>query len=187
MKQIVTVFVGIIILLVGMCFEYVEDWYVFDSKEFSIEFPKKPTASIQTFNSAVGELKMDMLMYDGSKDNDDNFLYGLITSEYPDSLINSGKTEILSTFFRNSIDGTVKNVQGKLLSEKSIEINGFHGREVKVDFQNGLAIIKMRMYLVQNKMIILQTITETSRDNNPPVSKFHDTFKLKKISVAGNH
>jgi len=180
MKPIRNVFTGMIMLLFTMSFATIGDWFLFDSKEFSIEFPKQPAASSQNINTAIGDLKMDIFMYDASKDGDENFLYGLITSEYPDSLINSKKVEILPTFFRNSIDGTVKDVQGKLLSEKVIEINGFPGREVKVDFQNGLAVIKMRMYLINNKMIVSQTITETSRDNNPGVLKFHDSFKLKK-------
>src|SRR6187399_2489601 len=99
MKQIRNLFAGVAILLFTMSFENIDDWYLFDSKEFSIEFPKKPTSSTQNVNSAIGELKMDIFMYDASKDNDDNFLYGLVTSEYPDSLVNSSKTEILSTFF----------------------------------------------------------------------------------------
>jgi len=180
MKQIRNVIAGITILLFTMSFKNMGDWYLFDSKEFSIEFPKKPTASTQNVNSAIGELKMDMFMYDASNGGDDNVLYGLVTSVYPDSLVNSDKTEILSTFFRNSIDGAVKNVQGKLLTEKTIEINGFPGREIKVDYQNGLAIIKMRMYLVHNKMIFLQTITETAKDDNASALKFHNSFKLKK-------
>jgi hypothetical protein len=103
-----------------------------------------------------------------------------ITSEYPDSLINSGKTELLPQFFRNSIDGAVRNVQGKLLSEKNITINGFPGREVRVDYQNGTAIIKMDFYLVHNEMIMLQTITEPSKENNASELKFYASFKLKR-------
>ena len=180
MKKISNVFAGMAILIFSLSFETLKDWYLFDATDFSIEFPKKPNASNQNVSSAIGELKMDIFMYDASKDGDANFVYGLITSEYPDSLINSEKTAILPTFFRNSVDGAVKNVQGKILSEKTIDINGFPGREVNIDYQNGVAIIKMRLYLVHNKMYVLQTITETSKVNNADAIKFHDSFKLKK-------
>jgi hypothetical protein len=71
-------------------------------------------------------------------------------------------------------------VHGKLLSEKIIQINGFPGREARIDFRDGLAVITMRAYLVKNKMYILQTITETKKDFNKSIGKFMDSFKLKR-------
>jgi hypothetical protein len=180
MTQIRNVFAAIPVLLFATSFTILDDWYLFDLKDFTIEFPKKPSGSNENLNTEIGKLRMEMYMYEASNDADDNLVYSLMTLEYPDSLINSSKIEILPTLFRNAIDGGVKNVQGKLLTEKTIEINGFPGREVKVDYQNGLAIMKMRFYLIHNKMVVLQTITETSKENNLDALKFHDSFKLKK-------
>jgi len=180
MKKIRNAFAGIAVLISTLSFETLKDWYLIESSEFSIEFPKKPEATNQNVHTEIGDLKTDMFVYETSKDGDVNFLYGLATSEYPDSLINSGKTAMLPTFFRNAVDAFVKNVQGKLLSEKPIEINGFPGKEVKIYFQDSAAIIKMRLYLVRNKAYVMQTITETSEDNNADVMRFHNSFKLKK-------
>lgn len=55
---------------------------------------------------------MEINIFDASKTKgDDNLVYGLVTSEYPDSLIHSDNKEILPTFFRNSTDGAVTNVK----------------------------------------------------------------------------
>ena len=179
MKKIRIVLAAISFLVFSLSFDTLQDWFLLQSKEFSIEFPAKPTNTTQNVNSSVGELKMDIHMFDASSDGGDNLVYGLITSEYPDSLINSNKTEFVPTFFRNSIDGAVKNVEGKLLSEKTIAIDKFPGREIKVDFRDGLATITMRMYLVKNKMIITQTIAEPTKDGNATALKFHNSLKLK--------
>ena len=118
-------------------------------------------------------------MYDASQLKEDNLLYGAIDSEYPDSLVNSDKSEILPKLFRGSIDGAVRNVNGVLLSENVMNYKGFPGREVRIDYNKGQAIIKMRLLLVHNKMIILQTITETSKDGNNASLHFLNSFQLK--------
>jgi hypothetical protein len=180
MKPIKTLVTVIIICCISMGFAPPDDWYLFEGPGYSMTFPKKPTESTQSVPTAIGELEMELFMYEGATDGDDNFLYGLITSVYPDSLVNSGKVELLPEFFRRSIDGAVANVKGKLLSEKNITIGGFPGREVRVDYQQGLAVIKMRVYLIHNKLFLIQTITATEKEGNQGVSRFHDSFRLSK-------
>lgn len=120
-------------------------------------------------------------MVDVSKnEKDENLTYGVITTEYPDTIIHSDKKELLPVFFRGSVDGAVKNVQGKLLTEKDITLDGFPGKEIDIDYRNGLAVIKMRSYLVKNKMFILQTITKTEKFPNKSLERFMSSFSLKK-------
>ena len=97
---------------------------------------------------------------------------------YPDTLIHSDFTDQIESFFRSAIDGAVSNVQGKLLSENSITMGAYPGRAIKVDYMNGLAIINMRFYLVQNNMYMLETISETSKDDNISIKRFFDSFEL---------
>jgi hypothetical protein len=155
------------------------EWYTYQNAEMSIEFPKEPELTSQAVPTAVGDIEMKIASFQGSKDGDINLAYVLISSNYPDSLINSGKKEMLSEFFRNSIDGAVANVKGKLLSEKEIMLNGFPGREVRVDYGDGLAIILFRMYLVGNRGYFIQTISETAKEGNESALRFQNSFKLK--------
>ncbi len=170
-----------LILFSLMSFVKPDGWYLFQSEQYGykIEFPKEPTENPQVVNSEIGELKMNIFMYDASKvGKDDNLIYMINYTEYPDTSINSKRTEILDDFFRNSIDGAVKNVRGELLSEKIIKIGEYPGREIKIDFKDGMAVIRMRLYLVRNKMYLLQTITETKKDFNKSITKFMDSFEL---------
>jgi hypothetical protein len=130
-------------------------------------------------NSEIGELKLNIFVYDASESGtDENLVYLVSSTEYPDSLINSEKTEILPDLFKNTLEGILSNINGKLLSETVIDINGFPGREVKVDFMEGQAIIKIRIFLVKNILFMIETITETGKVPNKSIDRFMDSFKL---------
>ena len=181
MKKIRKVITILVLMIVTMGFVNSDEWFQFESDEFKIEFPVKPNFETKKINSAFGESTMNIFSYDASKAmKDENLIYMVILTEYPDSLINSDKKEILTEYFRNSVDGAVQRVKGKLISEKNIEIDGFPGREIKIDYGNGMAIINMRSYLVKNKLFVIQTITETKKDSNKSIDRFMDSFKLKK-------
>ena len=172
-----TAFVFILVITLG--FTVHSDWYLFETDSFSIEFPQKPAENTQSIATAIGDLKIVMWSSETKKTEDDNLVYSLMLSDYPDSLINSDKVELLDRFFRGSVDGAVNNITGKLLSEKKIELCGFPGREAWIEYANGKAVIKMKFYLVHNRMYILQTITEPGKEDNQNSLRFHDSFKIK--------
>jgi hypothetical protein len=158
-----------------------EDWYTLESKEhgYKVEFPKEPEASSQEVETEIGVLKMNMYMYDASKyEGDENMIYMVNYSEYPEEHISSDKTELLDEFFRNSIDGAVTNVSGELLSEKKISMGKFPGREIRIDYANGAAVITMRIYLVKNAVYMVQAITDTKNEPNKSVARFMDSLEL---------
>ncbi len=159
-----------------------ETWYLLDSNNFgfSILFPQKPAEEAQVIPSAVGELKLNMYIYDASADDtDENLIYLVNYTEYPDSLFAGASEEKITKMLRGSVDGMLSNVEGKLISEKVIELNGFPGREIKASIQNATAIINVRFYLVRNKMYLIETITDATKDSNQSMSKFLNSFKLK--------
>ncbi len=180
MRKFKTIIIFIIILTFSVGFTNSKDWQLLELEDFQIEFPKKTDYQTKIINSPIGNLKMHIYMYDSSQDKkDDNLVYGVMFIEYPDTIVNSDSKEDLTPLFKNSVDGAVNNVNGKLLSESVIELDGFPGREIKVDFKDGLAIIKMRIYLVKSKLFIIQTITKTKNYSNKSIDKFMDSFKLK--------
>jgi len=177
--KLLKTFLGIFILTTFITsFVRPDDWVVFEDSHFKILFPKKPTDQTQTIDSPVGKLTILIHMYE-APGTDDNHTYGLMTTEYPDSTVNSDKKDILDNFFNGAVQGAVRNVQGKLLSVETIQLAGYPGRAFRVDYQNGLAVITMRMYLVKNKMYMIQTITETKKDHNKAMERFMNSFALK--------
>lgn len=110
---------------------------------------------------------------------DDNHVYMIMESQYPDSTIHSDKTEIIEKFFRSAIDGAAKNSNCILMNESSGSVGKYPTRTIEMDFRNGLAIIKMEMILFRSKLIIIQTITETKKYSNSSIDGFFNSFVLK--------
>lgn len=165
-------------ITLNLSLNYLTKWIEFKGDNFTIEFPGEPGDQSQTVESAVGKLKLKINMYEAKTEDEENLVYGAISTEYPIEFMKNATKEFNDGIFRGAIDGAVKNVKGKLISEKEIEYKGYQGREFKTDYQDGLAVITMRVYLVKNKMYMLQTIALTKKDNNKSSERFFASFKL---------
>jgi len=159
-----------------------DSWVTFENGSCKMLFPKTPVDESQTVNTAIGELKLNNHSYevpDGTED--DNLVYLLSETEFSDSnTINSKNGEAaVDKYFRGSVDGAVNSVQGKLLTEEVIQLDGYPGRKFRINVKDGAAVITMRSYLVRNKVYMLQVITETKKDYNKSIDKFMSSFTLK--------
>ncbi|MGQ8335170.1 hypothetical protein ACUNWD_01360 [Sunxiuqinia sp. A32] len=157
-------------------------WITYHNNEanFEILFPEQPEENIQSVESEIGPMEVKIYTYEPELGKDDNILYGAGFSVYPEDLVDSDimADEEIAEFMNNSINGAVTNVQGKLLTTNTISYKGYPGREIRIDFKNGVAIIKMRIYLVKNKAYISEVITASSNSLNKAVNTFLDSFKL---------
>lgn len=171
-----------LVIVITMSFTIPGDWIPFTAHGFTASFPKKPDADSQVVASPLGQLRFTTFMYDASEDStDENLIYTVITTKYPDSLAKEAQQQaLIRGLFDGAVKGAVNNVKGKLLSQKDISFEGYPGREMKIDFQDGLAIIRMRIYMVNTWMYTLQTITYTGKDENKSIYRFMDSFKLLK-------
>ena len=157
------------------------DWFLMKNKDqgYQIEFPKEPSVSVQTVNTKAGPVDMHINMLDlSNKDEDQNMIYLSSFAQYPDSLVHSDRKEQLAGFFKETLDGLVSSIDGKILSKEDVKIDSYPGKEVKINFQDGMAIIRIRVYLVENKVYMLQVITKIEKDSNESISKFMDSFSL---------
>lgn len=155
-------------------------WVVVSTDNFQIEFPKHPDVDTNLLNSDIGILKMHSFMYDASKKRrSKNKIFSLVYVSYPSDIIHADKIEELEGIFRNTIDGAVANVQGKLLSEKDVKIGDYPGRMVEIDYQEGFAVILLHCYLVDNVMYMIQTISESDNYPNESSKRFIQSFKLR--------
>lgn len=152
----------------------------FETKEFIVLFPGPIKKTTQTIASSLGDLVMKNISYEPADSaKDDNYVYSVIETNYPDSIINSNKIDLLDTFFRGAIDGAVKNVKGKLISETPGNIGKYPSRTIEIDYGNGMAIIKSLIILRENKLIMLQTITDTNTYPNESLDHFFSSLVLK--------
>ena len=159
------------------------NWEVFHSDEanFSILFPKSPKREAQNTGTEIGELEVVQYSYQPEIGDDANILYGVGYTVYPANTIDSEKlsAEELTQVLDGSVNGAVSNVKGTLLSSDEVSYKSYPGREVKVDFRNGLAVIKMKCYLVKDKMYIIQVISPVKNGVNASIDHFFNSFEIE--------
>ena len=162
---------------------FAADWMVLEKKDkgFKISFPRKPEESEQSLTTAIGPMMMHMWLCDQSKYKDDNGVYGIIYSDYPDTLVSSDfKDELIDSLFSNTISGSVSSMQGELLSTTVTPYKTYPGRQVKVKFADGQGIMNMKLYLIKSRMYIMEVGCEKDKDNNPYIDKFFNSFSTIK-------
>jgi hypothetical protein len=152
----------------------------YETEEYKIIFPGQFEKSSQNLESKLGLLLMTIISYEPkSIVKDSNYVYMIMETKYPDSTIHSDKKEMHDKIFTASINGAVKNVNGKLIKEIKGLTGIYPNRTIEIDYQNGLAIIKMTMILWKSKVIVIQTITNTQNYPNSTATNFLNSFGLK--------
>lgn len=171
-------YTAVFCLPVLMAFTSVPDWVNFESKGsgFSVLFPENPVESNQTVDAEIGTLNLKIFTCDVYEKQ--SMVYMAAVTDFPADKISSDKKEIVDKVFRDAIDGGVKNVEGSLLSEKEIKLKKYPGREFKISFQDGAAVILAKAYLVKNTMYILQAITLKDKESDPAIARFMNSFAL---------
>ena len=150
-----------------------------DGANCTIQMPSKPEQTKRIIGHPIyGKLTMNMATVQPKDSTDPNVVYMLSYADYPIGAIHSDSINLLDSFFISCREGSVANVQGKLLSETILNFSGYPGRELRMDFKNGLAIIRCRNYLVKNRLYSLLIITLTENNFNTSINKFLDSFKL---------
>ena len=183
MKNIL--FILTLLLLVNPVFSQDCDWVISKDIErgFRLEFPQKPTFESQNVSTAVGAVAMDMYMLDLSASmSGDNLLYMIAYTAYPEG--DYSDESMQQSMLDGSVSGAVSNVNGQLLSTENITFNGFKGRMAKISISNGAYIIWLKNILVDNKLYLLQVITDKSKDSsdNKSRQRFYDSFELIKTN-----
>lgn len=172
---------SLMLIVIGSSSFLLQDWVLFKDKteSFTISFPRKPEESSQQIDSEIGALNLNIAMYEVGKFKDENYVYGAMFTEYPDSLVHSDfKDEFIENFFTGAINGAVNNVNGSLLKSDTCSYKRFPGRIMQIDYGNGQAIIEMKIYLVRNKSYILQVISPFTTAGNPSSKRFFESFSL---------
>ncbi|ARV08499.1 hypothetical protein BTO05_02130 [Winogradskyella sp. PC-19] len=156
-----------------------QEWikYKSDDLEFIAMYPKEPKRTVQKIPTAVGELDMHMVMYSPAF-GDVNAVYSVIRSDYPKDQFEDVTSEYNNSVLDGAVNGAVNNVKGTLVYDKKISLNGYPGREIKIQIDQGY--IYMNAYLVENIMYISQVICEIGNDGNKNIKRFMDSFDIIK-------
>jgi hypothetical protein len=121
-------------------------------KSFSVMLPKDVKEDKQTAFTELGPI--EFISYSAKAEFQE---FTIAYSDYPDTFVVATGPNVL---LDGSRDGAVRNVQGKLLSETKIEINGYPGRELKIESPQKI-ILKSQIYMVGKRLYQLMAISNS--------------------------
>jgi hypothetical protein len=162
--------VAVCAVLVATCAN--AQWIEFQSEEagFQAKFPSHPAHKSLTVKTASGPHELTTFTV-----SDKTITFSVTLTALPNNELESvGATVVLD----GARDGAVANVQGVLLSELIIDLDGHPGRELTISAASGKAEIRQRLYLVGNRLYQLLAVTPNGESISPRVSRFFDSFKL---------
>ena len=143
---------------------------------FAVMLPKEVGEQEQTVNTQLGPIKM--CIYSAKSKHQE---FTVVYSDYPDSYVNTTGPAVILDGAR---DGAVRNIQGQLLSETLIELQGNPGRELKIEGPRKL-IIRSRMYLVKNRLFQIMAISKPDHSFDKKIKDVFDSFRITDGTKTG--
>lgn len=155
-------------------------WKVFKSYEgrFRLVVPGEMIEKIDSIETRIGVLAYHTYFFQPEDEHADNLLYMLSYCDYPEYSVHSDSTDLLDDFFDTTIETAVESVNGELLYSDVIQFKHYPGRIWRIDYLDGKAVIKTKVFLIGRRYYSLQTIMHIGRSLNLSSDKFLDSFRL---------
>lgn len=152
-----------------------QEWKDFTSAECrcSAQLPGMPQQRSNSLPSKFGPLDQRMITLDVPG----TAFFALSYVDFPKDAFTKAKTDDILDDVRET---SVSNVKGsKLRSETKVTMNGFPGREIKID-SPGKMVMHGRTYLVKERLYQLIVVMPEAREAAGDSKKFLDSFKFQK-------
>ncbi len=140
--------------------------------KFTVLMPGQPQQRKQTQQTRLGNLEINTFAVEQP-----GLSAHLVT--YTDFPVEFIRTADPNKLLDNGRDEVVRRVQGRLLSESQVSLNGAPGRELKLKAPGEL-IIHSRIYLVEQRLYQLIVVTPESKATNlsGSIRGFFQSFRL---------
>ena len=170
-----------VLLFSGLQYNFITtDWFQFRSIEGRFKVMTKggfenKVANIET---DIGVIKSYVYAYVPKDEHAENLVYMITYNDYPEGTVHSDSTGLLEEFFSATIKEAVESLNGVIIYQNDVALNGFKGKQWRMSYANNKATIKTRAFLVENRYYAIQTVTLTEKSANTSTQRFLDSFEL---------
>lgn len=158
-----------------------KNWELFQSFEgaFKIEIPEgHMDHNERVIHTDIGEITYHTFFYQEEDKHFENALYVVSYCDYPEFSIHSDSTSILEEFFNNTITSAEESVIGELRYAEDINYKDYPGKLFRIDYREGTATLKSKVFLVNNRFYNIQIATTRGKSLNAAADRFLDSFHL---------
>ena len=156
------------------------DWYKYEDKNCAILFPKAPKNDTIVKETSIGKVTFYLhILKNGHAEEDSNTVYELLRMDYASNSLMNPTKKVTESLFDGVISSSLKQVNGKLLSEKNIAVNDYPGKEIRISFDKETKLITMRCYLAKAKVYTVEIVAPADKEINSNATTFFESFKIK--------
>jgi hypothetical protein len=174
MKRLI--FLVIVVLVIGsMACGPGKTWEPFESQDgwFRAEFPGRPKVRKMPMSAGTKTLYIHMFMVDQS-----NGGYAVGYMDLPE--VRSDVNPESQEFIESMAKGSFNQIGTGNFTKKVIDFEGYPGLEAEGKVQQGRAkgLARLRYYVVEKRIYILEVIGENSFVNSGDTDRFFNSFQL---------
>lgn len=149
-------------------------WETVSEGGLTVQMPGKPTKQTQTAPSPVGPLSVNMLMVDKGSE-----AYMTAYNEFPAEA--AKRVSDPKSLLDNGRDGALRNLSGKLVSERPVTLGGHPGREIVGEgtTQGREVAFTARIYWASPRLIQVIYMREKSKAESPDGKKFLESLQIQ--------
>jgi hypothetical protein len=139
---------------------------------FLVLMPGEPQEQTETVETEVGPVDANFVQVATQEG-----AYQVVYSDYPEEVIANSDTDEL---FQGAINGALENIDGELVSEEEISIDGNPGREFVAEASlEGINVTyKGRYFLVGNRLYQVFVVGNADAIEDDDITTFIDSFEL---------
>jgi hypothetical protein len=137
---------------------------------YSVDMPLPTTHGDEFQDSDFGKLRIYNLSHESAKT-----LYTVLYMDFPDGIFAGRDT---SALYDAEIAEQVRSAHGTLRSSVPCQLGDFTGREAIIDDPVDHNVIRMRCFIVGDRLMEIMFGGEKGMENSPAALKFLDSFRL---------
>jgi hypothetical protein len=148
-----------------------QEWkpYSNDECRCSAQFPGTPQQRNQPMRTNLGNLDAKMVTLEVP-----DAFYAIAFVDYPKDKLDKSKATP-EDLLNGARDGAVANVKGQLAKETKITMNGYPGRDLRIEAPGDLLLLA-RIYMVKERLYQSLVVMPKSRESGADAQKFLDSF-----------
>lgn len=155
---------------------------------FQIKFPSPPLMRKETAETVMGNIEQLVIESDQPTGIDNNLSYEASFVVYPAEMISSTIITMKQTdqFLHHTIENLAREHGSSIISEETVAYGLYPGKEVRLDYNDGMAEIKLRLYLIGNTLYTLKVTSVSQNTNNKDREYFLNSFQLLAYAQASS-
>lgn len=156
------------------------NWTVFTSENggFTIMTPAPLDLAVQSIPTHVGDIQLYTYTHKVVDSTAQVFQYSVTYYEYPEILIPSDSTEMVTQFFDETLSAIAERIDGHIVYSEPVPFRDYPAMLTRISYQDDKFALKNKLVLANNRFYLIEVFSTSDKVVDNDINKFIDSFKL---------